>query len=867
MIYRIATLTILLFAMFETFAGETMIYDFSKSKKYKVVPAYIKTKARKRGFSYAKNDKPARLWYESAPGRDIYSWAVDDLDIKGFDKLILEYKCNIDTFLTIDMWYDGKMVNPRLVSYVKGTGKWEKLLLPVRGRKLKMAFSISETGPQGKDTSGALREILFKGIFGINLKSEKPENIKTSHNIVIPKPKEEVYGKRSICLFDITLKVGINIENINPDTASAALETFIEGMAEHAGIKLDKKSLLNSNGKDVLIVFDIAGRNKIATLLKVKIPSQPEGYEIKCGKYQGKDAIIVSGRDTAGLFWGIQTLLQLSGKENEQVYIPSCRIRDWPGFSYRSMGGGSIDLIKQNLKAKINVNFCPAWDNRIKGKWDNPPEAYRKQIVENIKYCRPRGVQINQWVEPYDRRSKNNIVCSDPVQVEAYYKTFKIGLEQGNRVITIGFDDQVRVKDALQPQDLKKFGSDIKAHASLVADIAKRVNKDYPGTIICTVPKTYQSVTGVDVKGYYDRTGVPESVVVMWTGESTVTLSYPEYKVKAFEQGIEGRRFVIFDNTFCQTLGEGRRLTLFETFAQGYKSLTESRQCLGFHAMAGFSRTELRKIKAYQIADFMWNPESFNPELSRSRAMAKVAGVNAVAPLLEFRYYLMKIAELFPIEKPVKKLEKEFVARTVVTNEELAGYLKILDKASAAIIAVEKNSTNKQLVNELKSLLKNAREMLKFLNRGRKELKVVDGMTAVDFDLLQDARGGKYFKSYSHMCAAKPGLAVYGGKVPGKNRLSFAFAMKKLPANEAQLTIEGQDDDKSGITAIQISLNGNTVFKGKNPFIEKGWSVKTFPVDKAFFKVGENLLFVENLEDSDSFASKWFMLSRAGLSF
>jgi hypothetical protein len=853
--------------MSQAFAGKVLIYDFSKNGSYKVQPAYIKTKAKHRGFRYAVKGHDARLWYKSASGRDVFCWSIKDIDIQGFDKLQLLYMANKNTYVTIDLWYDGKMVNPRLISYVNGTGKYETIKLPVRGKKLKMAISISETKAQGKAAPGEVREIFLKGLWGINSEPEQPKKLETSQCIIIPRPKEEKVGKEKYYLYKNNLNFYVETAGITSDSVIAALDTIAEDLHTKSGIALDKKKFFNSKNKNILIALVIGGKSTAAKALKVDTPNKPEGYTIKCGKYKGKNAVVVSGNDLSGLFWGIQTLVQLIKKDTSGVFIPECHIRDWPGFPYRSMGGGSISRIKDNLKAKINVHFSAAWDHKIKGKWNNPPKSYRDRITKLIKFCGPRGVQMNQWVEPYDRASKNNIICSDPGQVDAYYNTFKIGLDLGNRVITIGFDDQAREKGALSEKDRLKFGSDLKTHAWLLAEIAKRVKRDYPGTLICTVPKTYQSGVGHDIKGYYDNAGVPRSVVIMWTGESTVTLSYPGYKIKAFEKSIEGRRFVIFDNTFCQTLGEGRTLTLFETFGSGYKSLGKSSKCIGFHAMAGFSRSEARKIKAWQIADFLWNPGRFNPEISRSRAMAKVAGIKAVAPLLEFRYYMMKIAELFPVEKNVKKLSREFRKRTNISDDEYKKYQAIIVKAGTALAKAKKNSTNKILIKQLEQLLENSRKVLMFISKEKKKTLVVIPGGTVKFNVMEDIRGGRLFKRYAHKCAPKTGVAIYGNRANGNNIIKLDFILKQLPDNNACLVIEGQDDDKAGRTSIRIILNGNTIFEGKNTFKEKGWSDKLYSIPKRMFKEGHNSIVIENLEKSDSFASSWFMLSNLELQF
>lgn len=76
---------------------------------------------------------------------------------------------------------------------------------------------------------------------------------------------------------------------------------------------------------------------KNAIILKLNSAEKKDGYVLTSGNNQ----ITVSGGNSTGVFYGIQTLLQLlpdrKANSNVQYKIPAVTIRDYPRFNYRGM--------------------------------------------------------------------------------------------------------------------------------------------------------------------------------------------------------------------------------------------------------------------------------------------------------------------------------------------------------------------------------------------------------------------------------------------------------------------------------------------------------------------------------------------------
>lgn len=89
-----------------------------------------------------------------------------------------------------------------------------------------------------------------------------------------------------------------------------------------------------------------AGKGVLTLILSndASLPTSPEGYSLVVENKQ----VMIKARKDAGLFYGIQTLLQLlEDARDQQVNIPACSITDYPEIAYRAV---HLDL-KHHLDA------------------------------------------------------------------------------------------------------------------------------------------------------------------------------------------------------------------------------------------------------------------------------------------------------------------------------------------------------------------------------------------------------------------------------------------------------------------------------------------------------------------------------------
>jgi hypothetical protein len=682
----------------------------------------------------------------------------------------------------------------------------------------------------------------------------------TPRTIVIPTPKEEHYSNGVIVIAE---KGQAKVAIVHDKNSVIATELAdIIKQKNGAVVTVMRNNGINSS---VLIIMDIGGKHPAVSDLNVSIPKKMEGYAIKSGKWRKKTVVVIAGYDKSGLYWGVQTLRQLLSSDAGKLTLPQCSIRDWPDFSYRSMGGqDSLQAIKENLRYKIKINFLPPWERDIRGYWDVPKASYLRRLTNSINYTLPRGGLVNQWVEPYDagqgdKPSQHNITCSRETDLQAYYNTFKKGLALGNRLITIGIDDHAANPKHLNEQDKGKFGSPAATHAYLVSWIANRVKRDFPGTMICVVPGNYHGAE--DIKSYYDKAGVPEDVVIMWTGVKTISFEFTPKEVARLVAGLEGRRFVVFDNTFAQPLGKQRGPVLFEKYAVAYKPLTASNKSLGIHVMGVMNRNVRFTIKGMQVADFLWNAKNYNPERSRRRVLTKVAGAAAVEPLLAFRKTILKVAKDFPIEKSVSQLKKIGYLKSFVVSDELYRNCQMcLNKTGAILKQIKLQCKNRKLVAELQQLQNNARSMVEYYYQKSRKSKIIVPQGNVIFEFPTDIVGGTYFRNYAWKCPKRSGVTIYGRGKPGGAKAFIKFKLDRLPTKQATLKIEGQACKG---TPFIIRFNGVTLLKGRDIFPYGNWKTVTMIIKQNLFKSGQNTIEFE----TDTPGKAWVMPAKVELFF
>lgn len=143
--------------------------------------------------------------------------------------------------------------------------------------------------------------------------------------------------------------------------------------------------LRNSN---LLITGPAVAERAISLVISqdTELPESPEGYHLTILE----DGIRVEARDEAGLFYGIQTVLQL--KSVYGASIPTWEITDWPRFGYRGMHLDvsrhffSKEFVKKQIRMMASLKL-----NRLHLHLTDDP-GWRLQVT---KY--PKLTEVGAW--------------------------------------------------------------------------------------------------------------------------------------------------------------------------------------------------------------------------------------------------------------------------------------------------------------------------------------------------------------------------------------------------------------------------------------------------------------------------------------
>ena len=134
--------------------------------------------------------------------------------------------------------------------------------------------------------------------------------------------------------------------------------------------------------------------------------------------------------------------------------------------------------------------------------------------------------------------------------------------------------------------------------------------------------------------------------------------------------------------------------------------------------------------------------------------------------------------------------------------------------------------------------------------------------------------GGWYFKPLAMRGAEAPALYGYecpprycvalrrpvGGGAPvdayapagaktevDRSKVTITMNLKYAPAAPSYFFIEGQDDDKPGVSKMSVTVNGKSVFAGLNRFPEKLWGRMVITIPAGVLVKGKNTIVIANI--------------------
>lgn len=351
--------------------------------------------------------------------------------------------------------------------------------------------------------------------------------------------------------------------------------------------------------------------DKAVKKYKKQIPDRAEGYYLQITP----DQIVIAGKDEAGTFYGVQSLLQIMSRPE----VMQCEITDWPSVSCRGVIEGFYgnpwshkDRLRQfdfYGQHKMNIYvYGPKDDPYHRAKWREPyPEKEAALLRELVEAAHRNKVQFVWAIHPGGDIKWNK---TDSVAVvDKLEKMYALGI----RTFAVFFDD-------IWGEGAK--GDKQAGLLNYVTDEFVRKHTDVEPLIMC--PTQYNKAwSGGDYLPTLGTKMYPE-VRIMWTGNSVVDM-IEKNDMEWINGQIRRKAFIWLNypvNDYCQS-----RLLMGKTYGNG-KDI--------YDMVSGFCSNpmeyaEASKVSLYSIADYTWNMPAYDAESSWKRSLSALMPTSPLA--------------------------------------------------------------------------------------------------------------------------------------------------------------------------------------------------------------------------------------------
>lgn len=525
----------------------------------------------------------------------------------------------------------------KVIATDMGTRGWTKyeavLVIPSRGTSLRMWCEL-------KNCKGTAWFDDLK----VETLDDKPLLQRISANkdvslpapVVIPRPWKEHYGAS---LFQMET-VRLEIPSKRDAVVSKELNAFIKEM--------DGKTVSDKASEDyqTLLFVGSPDNPKIKEyLLELGISIKwkdlkDQGYLLYAGKYRDKRLILLVSPEAEGRFYAFQTLRQITISKDGKKFINEARIIDRPLYPLR----GSVGMLGRWYEgASYVTNKLDDWPYRerfhslklnfvfvvniLPRECQVMPfsEGYRRSALSFLEDCRKYFITPSIGVSPYRQlphpgREKGGVIYSSEQDIQGTVDNLASFYDIGYRHLYLAFDDLPAYRFLEYEEDKAKFKTIAEAHLYFVGEVYRRLMKRCPEVKFRFLGVAYDGAENMpqDRKEYCRGiAGLPKEIEFVWTGSKSSDAQY--------YSGLNGdRKLMIWSNYYA---GLYEKLTNIPVFEYPYRGGDASfhKHTTG-HFFLPVDNAGSANLSWYTAADYMWNPEGYNPDDSAGRAMIKAVG-------------------------------------------------------------------------------------------------------------------------------------------------------------------------------------------------------------------------------------------------
>jgi len=423
---------------------------------------------------------------------------------------------------------------------------------------------------------------------------------------------------------------------------------------------------------------------------------RPDGYVLRCVNAGGRDVVVCLGYDERGCYYALQTLIQLLREDGGHASLPRMDIVDWPSFRVRLVKNSAshsnpalVEKLARTLpRYKINVYALQYHGNR-KTSWRNPPERYEKNIKALGSIARETGVvEAALFLCPF---FNPKLDMTKPEDVAVYVERLTWGLRQGFQWVEVDFNDWGTWKRANE-EERAKFRNPGAYMAYLTNAAYKGVREEFPnaGVIVCPSPAYYRGRAKPGLVALCKS--IPKDVLVYWTGPVTRSRHISEQQILEWTKAT-GHKPFLWDNTIYAHYQPYWVSYSLNPYSNGFPSNMSDLLEGGIHLNS--SASELYLPGMLTFADYVWNPEAYDPERSIRAAMRLYWGEEAAAAAQHVRERLAVVHKMLqeasagmkPLDKARAEEAVEKVAEAVKRFGEVSDNPALAGGMRRAIVA------------------------------------------------------------------------------------------------------------------------------------------------------------------------------------
>ena len=411
-----------------------------------------------------------------------------------------------------------------------------------------------------------------------------------------PTPQKYVGSEDSVFIpARYSLQVGATLRG-------SAAEQLLAGLFPDAAVTADFSVCIGMKG------------DKSVRKYAARIPKQAEGYYLKIDK----EGIVVAGADRRGVFYGVQTLVQLIALPK----LPLVEVTDYPDVPYRGVVEGfygvpwsrearlsQLDFYGRN---KMNIYIYGPKDDPYHSSpnWRKPYPAQEAEQLKELVECARRNEVLFYWAIHPGKDIRWNTEDRD-LLMEKFESMYRLGI----RAFAVFFDD------------ISGEGASAEKQVELLNDIYHnfvKVKGDVAPLLMC--PTEYNRLWTKLEGGYLATLGgkLHPDIGILWTGDKVVACI--DKPTMQFVNPLLKRKAFIWWN-FPVSDYVRDRLLLGAVYGNG----TDIDDDISAFISNPMEHAEASKIALFSIADYAWNMDAYKSDASWRRAVRYLMPGHAAA--------------------------------------------------------------------------------------------------------------------------------------------------------------------------------------------------------------------------------------------